>query len=106
MPRHSTAKAPRAAPRQFKVIRQDSADWTSASRVSAARSRFWPSERAASNGTEADLKAVRRFELSDQAGLTLGTLDRPLAEPEHIAGILVAGSLAQRASEQLRQGHN
>ena len=52
------------------------------------------------------LEAVRCFELSDQAGLTLGALDRPLAEPEHIAGILVAGSLAQRASEQLRQGHN
>jgi hypothetical protein len=35
---------------QFKVSRQRSADWSSGSCVSAARSKFQPSERHASNG--------------------------------------------------------
>jgi hypothetical protein len=38
---------------------------------------------------EADLETVRRFEGGDQAGLVLGAFDRPFAESEDIAGILV-----------------
>jgi hypothetical protein len=45
---------------------------------------------------EADLEAVRGFERGDEAGLPLRAFDRPLAEPEDVAGILIAGSLPQR----------